>query len=299
MRHPICPTIDTEGRITTASKVSAAIFVLLIPTIAAGLGVWSACRGLVSALDLWILLGSYVLTGLGVTVGYHRLFTHRAFETYKPIRYLLALLGSTAAEGGVIVWSAQHRQHHSASDEQGDPHSPKLGGLWHSHYGHVFRQVQRVDVERFAPDLIREPFLLWLEKYTAVGVILGLAAPAAVGFAFTHTWQGAATAFLWGGLVRLFLITHATGAVNSLCHVFGARPFDTGDESRNVWWLMPLTLGESWHSGHHAFPSSARHGLRLWELDPSWCVIWLMEKVGLASNVIRVTPERLKSKLMN
>lgn len=298
MRHALCPTIDTEGRITLASKLSAIVFVLGIPTLAVIAGVWLAFMHHVSALDLWILLGSYVLTGLGVTVGYHRLFTHRAFETTKPVRYLLALLGSTAAEGGVIVWSAQHRAHHAASDAPGDPHSPKLGGLWHSHYGHVFKQVERVDVERFAPDLLREPFLLWLEKYAAVGVILGLVAPALVGFAFTHTWQGAATAFLWGGLIRLFLITHATGAVNSICHVFGTKPFDTGDESRNVWWLMPVTLGESWHSGHHAFPTSARHGLRWWEADPSWCVIWLMEKVGLASNVIRVSPERVKVKLV-
>lgn len=296
MKHPFCPTIDTEGRITLASKVSAAIFVLLIPTLAVGFGIWLCFHGQISALDLYILLGSYVLTGLGVTVGYHRLFTHRSFETYKPIRYLLALLGSTAAEGGVIVWSAQHRAHHAASDSHGDPHSPKLGGLWHSHYGHVFKQVERVDVERFTPDLLKEPFLLWLEKHAAVGVILGLAAPAAVGLAISGTWQGAATAFLWGGLVRLFLITHATGAVNSICHVLGSRPFDTGDESRNVWWLMPVTLGESWHSGHHAFPTSARHGLRWWELDPSWMMIWCLEKVGLASNVIRVSPERVKAK---
>lgn len=299
MRHALCPAIDTEGRITTASKISAVIFVFLIPTLAVGLGISLAFMHRVTALDLWILLGSYVLTGLGVTVGYHRLFTHRAFETYKPVRYLLALLGSTAAEGGVIVWSAQHRAHHAASDAPGDPHSPKLGGLWHSHYGHIFKQVERVDVERFAPDLLREPFLLWLEKYAAVGVVLGLVVPAAIGFGFTRTWQGAATAFLWGGLVRLFLITHATGAVNSICHVFGSKPFDTGDESRNVWWLMPVTLGESWHNGHHAFPTSARHGLRWWEVDPSWYMIWMMEKVGLASNVIRVSPERMKARLTN
>lgn len=297
MKHPICPSIDTEGRITAASKVSAAIFVLGVPTLAAGLGVWLACHGQVSALDLWILLGSYVVTALGVTVGNHRMLTHRSFETYRPIRYLLAFLASTAAEGGPIAWVSQHRQHHSASDEPGDPHSPKLGGLLHAHYLHVFRQVERIDPERFAPDLIKEPFLLWLEKYAWIGVVFGLSAPAAIGWAVSGTWQGAATAFLWGGLIRLFVVNHATGAVNSLCHVFGSRPFDTGDESRNNFWMMPITLGESWHNGHHAFPTSARHGLRWWELDPSWCVIWAMEKIGLATNVIRVTPERVKSKL--
>lgn len=296
MRHQLCPSIDTEGRITLASKISAIIFVLLIPTLAVGFGIGMAVIGRVTALDLWILLGSYVATALGVTIGNHRMLTHRSFETYRPIRYLLALLGSTAAEGGPITWSAQHRQHHSASDAPGDPHSPKLGGLWHSHYGHVFRQVERIDPERFAPDLLREPFLLWLEKYAALGVVLGLVAPALVGFSFTRTWQGAATAFLWGGFVRLFIVTHATGCVNSICHVFGTKPFDTGDESRNNFWLMPITLGESWHCGHHAFPTSARHGLRWWEVDPSWCVIWLMQKVGLASNVIRVSPERVRAK---
>ncbi len=296
MRHAICPTIDTSGRITLETKIMSFVFVLLIPTLAAGLGVWLLCTGHVSALDLWILLGSYVLTGLGVTVGYHRLFTHRAFETFKPIRYLLALLGSTAAEGGTIAWSSQHRAHHGSSDAPGDPHSPKLGGLWHSHYGHVFNQVELIDPERFTPDLIREPFLCWLERYAAVGVTFGMVVPAAVGFAIGGTWQAAATALLWGGLVRLFLITHATGAVNSLCHVFGSRPFDTGDNSGNVWWLMPITLGESWHSGHHCFPTSAKHGLQWWELDPSWCIIWLMEKVGLARNVVRVSSERIKER---
>ncbi len=295
MRHPICPAIDTEGRITTASKISALIFVIIIPTMAVGLGVWLAFQGRVTTLDLWILFGSYVATALGVTVGNHRLLTHRSFETYRPIRYFLSFLASTAAEGGPIAWVSQHRQHHSASDEPGDPHSPKLGGLWHSHYGHVLRQVERIDPERFAPDLIREPFLLWLEKYAWLGVVLGLLVPAAVGFAVTRTWQGAATAFLWGGLIRLFAVNHATGAVNSICHVFGYQPFETGDESRNVWWLLPFALGENWHNGHHRFPTSARHGLRWWEVDPSWLVIWAMEKVGLVRNVVRISQERLRS----
>lgn len=299
MRHPVCPTLDTSGRITLATKISSVVFVLLIPTLATGLGVWLLFTGHVSALDIWILLGSYVLTGFGVTVGYHRLFTHRSFETYRPIRYLLAILGSTAAEGGTIAWSAQHRAHHGSSDGPGDPHSPKRGGLWFSHYGHVFNQVELIDPERFTPDLIREPFLRWLERYAALGVIFGLVAPAAVGWMVGGTWQAAATALLWGGLVRLFLITHATGAVNSLCHVFGTRPFDTGDESRNNFWLMPLTLGESFHNGHHAFPTSARHGLRWWEIDPSWITILAMEKIGVARNVVRISPDRMKAKLRN
>lgn len=297
MHHPMYPAIDGSGRITRSSKISALVFVLIIPSWAMVLGIVLLCLGHVSALDLWILLGSYLATGFGVTVGYHRLFTHRSFATYRPIRYFLAILGATAAEGGPVIWSAQHRQHHSASDEVGDPHSPALGGLWHSHYGHIFRQKELIDPDRFSPDLAREPFLLWLERYSWVGVVLGLVVPGVIGGAITGTWQGAATAFLWGGWVRIFLITHATGAVNSICHRFGTRPFSTGDQSRNNFWLMPLTLGESWHAGHHAFPTSARHGLRWWELDPSWIAIWCLEKVGLAWNVIKISPERVKEKL--
>lgn len=297
MRHPLSPAIDTEGRITLTSKISAAIFVLGIPSLAVILGAWLLCMGRVSALDLWILIGSYVATALGITAGFHRLFTHRSFETYRPIRWVLAILGSTAAQGGVLVWSAQHRQHHASSDSPGDPHSPKLGGLLHSHYFHIFRQVERIDPERFVPDLIRDPFLRWLERNAVLGVLLGLAAPAAAGWAIGGTWQAAATGFLWGGLIRLWIVNMATGAVNSICHRFGSRPFDTGDDSGNVWWLMPVALGENWHAGHHSFPSSARHGLRWWEIDPTWIVIWLLEKTGLCWNVIRIPKNRWQQKL--
>lgn len=306
MRHPLSPAIDSCGRITKASRISALIFVLIIPSWAMVLGIVLLCLGRVSALDLWILLGSYLATGFGVTVGYHRLFTHRSFETSRLVRYLLSILGATAAEGAPIIWAAQHRQHHSASDLPGDPHSPVvergagvmgwLRAFWHSHYGHVFGQVALIDPERFAPDLARERFLVWMERWAALFVVLGLAIPALVGGLVSHSWLGAATGFLWGGLIRLFLITHATGAVNSICHMIGSRPFDTGDQSRNVWWLLLPTLGESWHAGHHAFPTSARHGLRWWELDLSWILIWCLEKTGLVRNVIKVSPERVKEK---
>lgn len=298
MRHQICPTIDTSGRITLETKIMSFIFVLLIPTLAAGLGVWLACTGHVSALDLSILLGSYLATSVGVCVGYHRLFVHKSFRTYPLLRNILAFLGATAAQGGILVWGAQHRAHHAQSDQEGDPHSPKLGGLIHAHYLHVFRQVERIDLERYTPDLIREPFLLWLERYSSVAVIVGLIVPAAVGWAIGGSWHAAATAFLWGGLIKLALVNHATGAVNSICHAFGSKPFDTGDESRNNFWLMPLTLGESFHNSHHAFPTSARHGLRWWELDPAWCAIWMMEKTGLAHGVVRISEDRVKSKLI-
>lgn len=305
--HPKYPAIDDKGRITVASRVSAALFVFLIPTAAAIVALVMAFLGMVTKADLLIFLGMYVATGIGITVGYHRLFTHRSFETWKPIRWLLAVMGGMAAEGAPIIWASQHRQHHAFSDESGDPHSPYvsrqpgffglLKAFWHSHYGHVFKQIETIRPEHYSPDLAKEPFLCFLEKVSALPVILGFLIPFWIGYWASGTWAGAWTGLLWGGLVRLFLITHATGFVNSLCHLVGSRPFVTGDMSRNVWWLVPLTLGESWHNGHHAFPTSARHGLRWWELDPSWIIIWAMEKAGLVWNVIRVPSDRRDQKI--
>ncbi len=298
---PTFPAIDTDGKITRTSRISAFLFVLLLPSLGVLLGAWLTWKGLVTLVDLWIFVGMYVVGGLGVTVGYHRLFTHRSFETSKPIRYILAALGAMAAEGAPIVWAAQHRQHHAFSDTPGDPHSPVLGGksiktLLFAHYGHIFFQKETIDPRRYAPDLIQEPFLLWMEKWGVVFVVAGFLIPGLIGFACTGTATGVLTAVLWGGLVRLFAITHATGAVNSICHVFGRQKFETGDGSRNVWWLTPFTLGESWHNGHHAFPTSARHGFSWWELDPSWWAILTMEKTGLARNVIRIKADHVEQK---
>lgn len=305
--HPKYPAIDDQGRITVTSRVSAALFVFLIPTAATLFALVLALRGLVTKADLLIFLGMYVATGLGVTVGYHRLFTHRSFETWKPIRWLLAVMGGMAAEGAPIIWASQHRQHHAFSDEPGDPHGPHVGRLagflgllksfWHSHYGHVFHQIETIKPEHYSPDLAKERFLCFLEKAAALPVILGFLIPFGIGYWANGTWTGAWSGLLWGGLVRLFVITHATGVVNSLCHLVGRRPFITGDMSRNVWWLVPFTLGESWHNGHHAFPTSARHGLRWWELDPSWIVIWVLEQAGLVWNVIRIPSDRRDQKI--
>jgi len=206
-----------------------------------------------------------------------------------------------AAEGAPIIWASQHRQHHAFADREGDPHSPRVGrqpglagsvkALWHSHYGHVFHQVSRIEPERYARDLAQERFLRILERCAIAPAIAGFVLPFAIGYAVTQTWAGAWTGLLWGGFVRLFAATHATGAVNSICHSFGTQRLDLKDDSRNVWWLAPLTFGESWHNGHHAFPASARHGLAWWEIDPAWLIILLMEKTGLAWNVVRVGPE--------
>lgn len=301
--HPFYPTIDSKGRITRASRITAFIFVHLLPTLAIITAAVLAFNGMVSKLDLGILAVMYLVTGIGITVGYHRLFTHRAFETSRPVKYTLAVLGCMSAEGAPIIWAAQHRQHHATSDQEGDPHSPYVGrrpgflgalrAIWHGHYGHVFNQVAAIDPERYTPDLERDPFLRWLEKWSALAVVAGFLIPGAAAWLITGSWLDALTGVLWGGLVRLFLITHATGSVNSLCHYFGSQRFDTGDQSGNVAWLMPITLGESWHHNHHAFPTSARHGLKWWEFDPSWIVILILEKLHLVHGVIRIKPEHI------
>ena len=304
--HTRYPTIDDQGRITPASRAAALVFVIILPTVATILAVGVLLLDAVTWTDVWVFAGMYLATAIGITVGYHRLFTHRSFETFRPVRYLLALCGGMAAEGAPIIWASQHRQHHAFPDQDGDPHSPHVGrqpgvsgvllGLWHSHYGHVFRQVGRIEPERYAPDLVHERFLLACERFTMVPAIAGFVLPFGIGGLATGTWMGAWTGLLWGGFVRLFVATHATGAVNSLCHYVGSRPFDLDDSSRNVWWLAPITLGESWHNGHHAFPTSARHGFRWWEIDPSWLVILTMEKLGLAWNVVRISPEQQAQK---
>jgi stearoyl-CoA desaturase (delta-9 desaturase) len=305
--HNDYPSIDDKGRITLASRISALLAVIILPTLATMLGAGLLFAGAVTRTDAVIFVGMYLATAVGITVGFHRLFTHRSFETFRPIRYALALLGGMAAEGGPIVWASQHRRHHAFPDTEGDPHSPHVGrqpgaigtvkSLWHSHYGHVFQQVGRIDPERYAPDLAREPFLKALERFALLPAIAGFALPFVIGGLATRTWQGAATGLLWGGLVRMFVATHATGAVNSLCHYLGTQPFDLDDRSRNVWWLAPITLGESWHNGHHAFPTSARHGLRWWEIDLSWMVILMLSKLGLAWNVVRISPEQQAKRL--
>lgn len=305
--HPRYPTIDIEGRIKVAPRVLTFIFLLFLPALAVACAGILVYHGKVSAIDVGIFAGMFILTGLGTTVGYHRLFTHRAFEAPRPVRWILAVLGCMNAQGAPIIWAAQHRRHHAYPDRAGDPHSPHEGrapgfwnalkGLWHSHLGHVFNQVEVIEPERYVPDLERDSFLRWLEKWGALPVILGMLLPAAAGWILTESLIGTLTGFLWGGWVRLFFITHATGSVNSLCHFFGSKRFVAEDRSGNVWWLVPPTLGECWHHNHHVFPTSARHGLKWWEIDPAYYVIWLMERFGLATQVVRISKERQKEKL--
>ena len=256
----------------------------------------------VSALDLAIFAGMYFITAMGVTVGYHRLFTHRAFDAPAPVRYTLAALGSMAVQGPLIDWVADHRKHHAFTDTEGDPHSPHhdhgeglrgaLEGLWYAHMGWLFVTQGTAEKKRFARDLLEDPGMRRLSRAFPLLVLLGLAIPFALGAGITGTLSGGLTALLWGGLVRIFFVHHVTWSVNSVCHFFGRRRFETEDFSTNVFWLALPSLGESWHHNHHAFPRSARHGLRWWEVDPSGLIILGMKRLGLARNVVEVSRER-------
>jgi stearoyl-CoA desaturase (delta-9 desaturase) len=258
--------------------------------------------------DLSLLAVGYVRTGAGVTVGYHRLFTHRAFQTTRWVRWTFAILGSMAVEGPLLAWVADHRKHHQFSDVEGDPHSPHVGGgrgffasarnLFHAHVGWLFVSEGRAQLTKYVPDLIAERGLRVIHRLFGVWLVVSLVVPAVIGYAIAGTWQGAATALLWGGAIRIFLLHHVTFSINSVCHFWGRRHFDTTDESRNVWLLSLLSFGESWHNNHHAFPSSAFHGLRRFEaaLDPGGWVITGLEKLGLAWKVVRIPRERQAAK---
>ena len=258
--------------------------------------------------DLLLLAVGYLLTGVGITVGYHRLFTHRAFQTKQWVRWTFAILGSMAVEGPVLVWVADHRKHHQFSDVEGDPHSPHTGGgngffaaaknLFHAHIGWLFVAEGRAELTKYVPDMLVERGMKVISNLFWAWLLISLAVPAALGYALSGTWQGAVTGLLWGGAIRIFLLHHVTFSINSICHFWGRRHFKTADESRNVWLLSLISFGESWHNNHHAFPTSAFHGLRRFEaaLDPGGWVITGLEKLGLATKVVRIPRERQASK---
>jgi stearoyl-CoA desaturase (Delta-9 desaturase) len=258
--------------------------------------------------DLAMMVGLYAVSVMGVTVGYHRLLTHRAFETHRPTRYAMAILGSLAVQGPVIRWVADHRKHHAFTDRDGDPHSPHtnrdpgllgaLRGLWHAHVGWLFQTVGLTDARRYARELVEDPVMRAISRGFPAFALLSLLIPFGVGWLYASTLSGALWALVWAGLVRIFFIHHATWSVNSLCHFAGSRRFPTADESRNVAALALPTLGEGWHNNHHAFPRSAFHGLHWWELDPSGLAIRVLERTGLAWNVVRIDRERQQEKAL-
>jgi stearoyl-CoA desaturase (delta-9 desaturase) len=286
---------ETRDRIITGT-------VTVLPILGLGLVCWQLWERALHWHDVVVFLIVYAATGLGITVGFHRLLTHRSFKTKRWLRATFAALGSAAVEGPVISWVSDHRKHHVYADRDGDPHSPHvdhgvgwrgaLRGLLHAHVGWLFIHTQRGAKERFAPDLIDDPAIRFVDRTFVLWVALGLLVPFGLGYALGGSWLTGLTGLLWGGLVRMLVLHHVTFSINSLCHFFGRRRFDTDDHSRNLLWLAPLSFGESWHNNHHAFPTSARHGLRPWELDLSAMVIRGLESVGLAWDVVRVSGER-------
>ncbi len=280
--------------------------VTALPVLGLGLVAWQLWGNALGPSDLVVFGVMYVASGLGVTVGFHRLFTHRSFKTTKAVRAILAILGSVAIEGPVISWVADHRKHHAFSDKEGDPHSPHVDhghglsgairGLFHAHVGWLFIHTHRGRKTRYAPDLMKDPVVAWVNKTFFLWAIAGFVASFFLGAAIDGTWMGGLTGMLWGGLVRMLVLHHVTYSINSLCHFFGRRTFETDDESRNLAWLAPLSFGEAWHNGHHAFPTSARHGLNRREVDISAGVINLLERTGLAWDVVKVEPEKVEAK---
>jgi stearoyl-CoA desaturase (delta-9 desaturase) len=284
----------------------ANLTVTIAPLALIAVAVLESWGGLLGWQGVVIFFATLIPFGFGVTVGFHRLFTHRAFKTSKPMRFLWAVLGSMALEGPVIEWVAYHRRHHRFSDAEGDPHSPHVGygsgfrgavaGLFYAHVGWVLFSDEPAEEERYAPDLIADPVVAFVDRTFVLWAVLGLAIPFGLGYALTGTLVGGLMGLLWGGAVRIFFLHHITFCVNSLCHFFGSRDYETKDHSRNLSWLAPFTFGEAWHNNHHAFPTSARHGLGRAELDPSAALIGLMERLGLVWDVVRISPERLASK---
>jgi stearoyl-CoA desaturase (delta-9 desaturase) len=261
---------------------------------------------MVGPTELAILAVGYVLTGIGITVGFHRLFTHRSFQTYRPVRWAFAVLGEMGVESDVITWVADHRKHHQYSDRDGDPHSPHgfgpgifgaLRGLWHAHVGWLFKAAGRADKQRYAKDLVDDRGLRVIARLFLPIVLVSLLIPALVSWAVIGGWYGFVAGLVWGGAVRILLLHHVTWSINSICHFLGRRRFESGDESRNVWWLSWISFGESWHNNHHAFPTSAFHGLRRLELDPGGWLILALERTRLAWKVTRVAPERQQARL--
>lgn len=277
----------------------ATLLVITIPLLGVAVIPWFLWQRGFHGTDLGLLIAMYLLSGLGITVGFHRLLVHRSFETYDWVKVIFVALGSMAVQGPMLKWVAMHRRHHQWSDTSEDPHSPQhagsgalgvLRGFWHAHIGWFF-EADPGDLDHYVKDLTSSRALRWASALFPLWVALGLAIPAVLGGLITQSWLGALTGFLWGGLFRVFLVHHSTWSINSACHLWGLSPYRCNDQSRNNVLFGLLSLGEGWHNNHHAFPTSARHGLRWWQLDASYWVIRALAAIGLAWNLKQPTRE--------
>ena len=267
------------------------LVVVVVPLLATVLAIRLLWERAVHGADLILLAVMYSVVALGVTVGYHRMLTHRSFRPHPVVKFLLLVFGSMALEGDALQWASTHTKHHASSDKEGDPHSP-TEGFFHAHLGWIFKD-READPQVYGRHLMSDPIVMFVSRTSLVWVMLSLLIPFAVG-GLIGGWSGAWTGLLWGGLVRIFLTHHVTWSVNSVCHTFGKREFVTTDESRNEWVVGLLAFGEGWHNNHHAFPRSAFHGLHWWQFDLSGYVIWTLERLGLVHDVYRVTPAMME-----
>ena len=311
----ISPVPSRSPRVGTVrdSTSRASQIVTLVAVVVPALGLLSAMGLLwgvaVHWLDLALFLALYVLCAFGTTIGFHRYFTHRGFETGPVLKATLGILGCMTMQGPIVQWVTDHRKHHALSDQEGDPHSPHVGhgdGPWgavrgfaHAHVGWMFSNLGMEQGRVYGRDLLDDPLVRVIDRLYLLWVALGLAIPFAVGYAVGGTWEAAIAALVWGGLVRIFAYQHATFAVNSICHMFGRRHFRSRDESRNNWLIAVLVLGEGWHNNHHAFPSSARHGLNRGQVDVSWLVIRTLERLGVVWNVRRPSATQLERRRLD
>jgi stearoyl-CoA desaturase (delta-9 desaturase) len=273
--------------------------------------VWLPIIGVVSAIallwnrwvnwvDLTLFLTMYTVCAFGITLGFHRMLTHKAFQAHPWVKTFFLISGSMAMQGPALHWAATHTQHHANSDDEGDPHSP-LKSLWHAHVGWILNDF-KPDIQKYAGAMLKDPIIVFVHKTFWLWVFVGLAIPSLIGAGAAYlmgqsAWFGALTGLIWGGFVRLFFNQHVTCAVNSICHTFGSRQFETTDESRNNFLFGILAMGEGWHNNHHAFPRSARHGMSWKQPDPSAWAIWLMEKLGLIKDVVLISRKRIEARL--
>jgi len=301
---------QTTGQSTLGSdqqslteRVLLAVFIA-VPFLAVLAAVPVAWGGWLGWRDIIIGLVFYVISGLGITAGFHRLFTHKSYRPKRPLKIAMAIAGTLAVEGPVIRWVADHRKHHKFSDRDGDPHSPwRYGesvsaltkGFVYAHVGWLF-DVEQTPLRRYAPDLMKDPDLVRISRQFPLWAGVSLMAPALLGGLLSMSWQGALTAFFWATLVRMSLLHHVTWSINSICHTVGERPFKSRDHSGNVWWLAVPSFGESWHNLHHADPTCARHGVLRGQLDSSARLIWMFERLGWAGDVRWPVAERIAAK---
>jgi stearoyl-CoA desaturase (delta-9 desaturase) len=299
-RSPKPLTADRKNRV----EQLLLYVIVIVPFLALAGAVAVAWGWGLSWVDAGLALAFYLISGLGVTVGFHRYFTHGGFKAKRWLRVGMAVAGSLAIEGGVIRWVADHRRHHAFSDREGDPHSPwrfgesapaLLKGLWFAHIGWLF-DIEHTNQERFTPDLLADPDLVKVERAFNKLIVVSLVTPAVLGGLITWSWTGALSAFFWASLVRVGLLHHVTWSINSICHAIGERPFAARDKSANFWPLAILSFGESWHNSHHADPTMARHGVLRGQIDISARLIAVFERLGWVWDVKWPTPERIAAR---